>query len=197
MPVLIQESEIRIEWTDIDGRVAKKKPKGSSVRSSGVHLSGVIRSCLMATGDLAEAEIRTEEMPLRMAIGMAWEDWAVGLWPKLQWQPGECCMDGVFGSPDGITWPVLEEFKATWKSRRTYGNVVDQKLWMWQLAGYCKMLGVTKARMHILWVCGDYKQGPPTPVYVTYTIQFTQQEIDQFWTNVVLKNKDSAPKEEH
>lgn len=202
MPVLLEEHEIKIEWTDILTRRVRKKPKSTEVRSSGVHLSGVIRHCLTSMGKLTVDEIRNEEMPLRMAVGMAWEDWSVGLWPDMIWQPGEKELDGVFGSPDGLSYmgveqPTVEEYKATWKSRRTYGNVVESSLWMWQLAGYCKMLKVTRARMHILWVCGDYKLGPPSPAYVTYLIDFTQSELDQFWKNIVLKNKDSASREEH
>jgi hypothetical protein len=93
--------------------------------------------------------------------------------------------------------PQVEEFKASWKSRKTYGNVVDQALWMWQLAGYCHMTKMRRARMHILWVCGDYRQGPPTPAYVTYLVEFQQAELERFWQNIVLKNKDAAPREEH
>jgi hypothetical protein len=153
-------------------------------------------------GKLTADEIRNEEMPLRMAIGMAWEDWSVGLWPDIDWQPGEKTLDEVSMNPDGLTIAGIaelqvEEFKATWKSRRTYGNVVDDPLWMWQLAGYCKALKALRARLHVLWVCGDYKQGPPSPAYVTYLIGFEQQELDRFWQNIVLKNRDQAPREEH
>jgi hypothetical protein len=198
---LIEEREIQLERRDVWAR-RKRKPVATGERSSGVHLSGIIRHCLIETGKATARELDDDELPLRMAVGMAWEEWMAGLWPDMIWQPGEKELDQVVGSPDGITVegveePLLEEIKCTWKSRKTYGDVVNQSLWMWQLAGYLKMLKLVRARMHILWVCGDYKQGPPSPAYVTYTVAFTQEEIDRFWRNVVLKNRDSVLPEIH
>jgi hypothetical protein len=219
---LLSQSEIRLEWTDILGRTPKRKPKSADVRSSGVHLSGVIRYALQTIGQLQKDD-ESDEMPLRMAVGMAWEDWAVGLWPDMVWQPGEWEKDGVFGTPDGISTlfndqlglppgiegdgeqeyevqydvPVLEEFKATWKSRRTHEPVTNERIWMWQLAANCLAMNTTYARLHVLWVNGAYPKGAPSPVYMTYLISFQQKELERFWANVVLANKDKAPREEH
>lgn len=200
MPTLISESEIKIEWTDILGRLRKVKPKGADERSAGVHLSGVIRYALTEAGLLTPDEA-SDEMPLRMAVGMAWEEWAVGLWPELRWQPGERELDGVFGSPDGLSaggalaeTDCLEEFKATWKSRYNHGDVLKERIWLWQLSGYCKMMGLQYARLHVLWVNGDYR--PPSPEYRTYVVGFSQAELDKFWSNVVLANKEFAKPEE-
>src|SRR5882724_9449740 len=151
MPVLLSQSEVRLEWSDVNNRVVKKKATKQTKRSAGVHLSGVIKHVLTTSGML-KTEDTDDEMPLRMAIGMAWEEWAVGLWIDMDWQPGECRLDGVAGSPDGITpllgatikngsyikgqeisvEPVacgkcLEEFKATWKSAHTHGDVLEEK----------------------------------------------------------------------
>lgn len=209
MPTLIHKSEVRIEWTDILNRTKHRRPKNADIRSSGVHLSGVIKYVLTTSG-LLNAEDQTDEMPLRMAVGMAWEDWAVGLWKDMVWQPGEMELDGVFATPDGrgemdwpglsnpkAGWPVgtIEEFKATWKSEHTHGKVTDERIWMWQLAGNLKMAGLNYARLHVLWVNGNYR--PPAPVYMTYGLFFTQDELDKFWQNVVLKNKDKAKAERH
>jgi hypothetical protein len=101
VPKLLAETEIPIRWTDVDGRVPKDKI-GSEIRSSGVHLSGIIRYCL----DLDKGDRDPDFMPLCMALGLAWEAWAVGLFPNVVWQPGEEELDGVFGTPDGLS--VLE-----------------------------------------------------------------------------------------
>lgn len=198
MPKLIEEHDIRITWDDITTRVVHKKK--SHGRSAGVHLmSGVLKPVLLAGKlmktfeELADAE----EMPLRMAVGMAWEDWAVGLWPGMTWQPGECSKDGVVGSPDGVSKkPVrmLEEFKATWKSKRNYGQDILRNIpWIWQMQGYCHMLGLTRARLHVLWVNGGY--APPSPEYRTYLIEFTKPELSAFWANIVVPNLPGAPEE--
>jgi hypothetical protein len=207
VPKLLKETEMRIEWTDIDAMVPKQRVD-TGKRSSGVHLSGVIKHVLTAAGLLTTDDI-TDEMPLRMAVGMAWEAFVVQLWPELIWQPGECCKDDIYGSPDGITHTlpctVLEEFKATWKSRleksETKGvtppprNILDQKAWVMQMAGYCHMMGLTQARLHVLWVNGDYRQSGPQ--YYTYLLSFTQGELERMWNNLILTNVDGAKAEQH
>lgn len=202
MPTLISESEIRIEWPDILGRVKHVRPKTADKRSSGVHLSGVNKYVLTKLGYLTPDDL-TDEMPLRMAVGMAWEDWAVGLWPEMVWQPGEWERDKVFGTPDGYSAdspPVVEEFKATWKSKFTYGlkeNLLGEKgkLWMWQLLGNCYAMNCNRARLHILWVNGTYR--PPCPEYWVYEFEFTEKEKKQYWQNIVLPNIQHAVREEH
>lgn len=203
MPKLIEETEIRLNWSDID-KLAPKERQSDMVRSSGVHLSGVIRYVLTAAG-LLTVEDADDEMPLRMAVGMAWEAFAVGLWPDMVWQPGECRLDGVIGSPDGITGDCLEEFKATWKSRlektETKGvrpppkDIVKERIWMLQIGGYCKMMGLRRARMHVLWVNGTYRNSGPE--YYTYLVEFTEQELERMWANMILPNRDKAKPEKH
>ncbi len=199
MPKLLAETDIPIRWTDVDGRTPKEK-LGSELRSSGVHLSGIIRYCL----DLDRSDRDPDFMPLCMALGLAWEAWAVGMFPDVVWQPGEEVLDGVYGTPDGMSVfevhgvkeVIVEEWKATYKSTARYGaNIVSQTLWMWQLAGLCKLTGLRFARLHVLWINGDYR--PPQPKYVTYLVEFTQEELDKFWEMVILTNKDKAIPEEH
>jgi len=203
MPKLIEEREIRLEWTDIDALVEKKR-QSSMKRSSGVHLSGVIRYVLTSAGLLTPDDV-TDEMPLRMAVGMAWEAFAVGLWPEMIWQPGECARDGVIGSPDGVTGDVLEEFKATWKSRLEKceekgvrpppKNILEQRSWMLQIGGYLHMLSLNQARLHVLWVNGDYRQSGPQ--YFMYLIEFEKRELERMWANLILPNVNKAIPEQH
>ena len=203
MPRLIEEIEIHLEFADIDKMVPKTRVD-SGQRSSGVHLSGVIKYVLTTAGLLTSDDLG-DMMPLRMAVGMAWEAWIVQLWPDFIWQPGEQCRDGIYGSPDGVTGDTLEEVKATWMSRlektETKGvappprRITDMKRWMLQLAGYCYMMGLTRARMHVLWVNGDYRNSGPQ--YFTYLIEFTQQELERVWNNMILPNAAGARAEEH
>ncbi len=143
-------------------------------------------------------------MPLNMALGLAWEAWAVGLFPSVIWQPGEEVLDDVYGTPDGMSQLVIndhdetivEEWKSTYKSRRTHGvDITTETIWIWQLMGLCKLMGLRFARLHVLWINGDYR--PPSPVYVTYLLEFSQFELDQFWDKVILRNKDKAKPESY
>src|SRR3990167_6527146 len=102
MPKLLSESEIRLEWSDLKKIVPKRKPKNVHKRSSGWHLSGINSYALKAAG-LLNTEDETDEYPLRMAVGTAMEDYLVGFYPDMVWQPGEFERDGVFCTPDGIS----------------------------------------------------------------------------------------------
>lgn len=194
MPKLLQEVEIQLEFADM-GRMKPKVKVYDGPRSPGVHLSGVIKYLLVSAG-LLEADELGEMMPLRMAVGMAWEAYVVQLWPNFIWQPGELCKDNIYGSPDGITGDCLEEVKATWMSRMERGNppqakrIIDHKRWMLQLAGYCHMLGLTRARLHVLWINGDYRGSGPQ--YYTYLIEFSQEELTRIWNNMILPNVSGA-----
>lgn len=215
MPQLISKTEIAVEWTDLNNWSQVLQPQSAHVRSPGVHISGIIRAIMLKLGKL-KPEDESDEMPLRMAIGMAWENWVIGLaqakrdW-KIEWQPGEWEYDGVFGTPDGIgevtrytaeiqkgggvkkgsqTYRCLDEFKATWKSEHTRKNIVDESLWIWQLAASCYVLGLEHARLHVLWVNGDYR--PPAPKYFVYLVKFEWAYLERFWRDVVLVNKGIA-----
>jgi hypothetical protein len=199
----LEEQEIKIEFVDID-RMVPKRRVFTGARSSGVHLSGVIK-CLLVAGGLLTLEELGDEMPLRMCVGMAWEAFIVMLWAEFVWQPGECKRDGVIGSPDGVTGDCLEEVKATWMSRLEKSEIrgvappprkiTEIKKWMLQLAGYCYMMGLTRARMHVLWVNGDYRNSGPQ--YFTYLIEFTPAELERTWKNMILPNIGLAEPEEH
>ncbi len=203
MPRLLEERELRLEWSDLDNLTPKVKA-ACDKRSSGVHLSGVIKHVLVTAGLLTTDET-TDEMPWRMFLGMAFEAYAVQLWPDLIWQPGEQCRDGVYGSPDGLTGDVLEEFKLTWISRLEKSEargvrpadrkVIDHKRWMLQLAGYLWMMNLRMARLHVFYVNGDYRQSGPQ--YYTYLLQFTEQELERTWNNLILPNIAGATPEEH
>lgn len=219
MPTLISVEKMDLEWTDILAWEQRPYPVSAQKRSPGVHLSGIIRAVLQHLGKLKLDEEERDLMPLCMAVGMAWENWVVGLdaatkrW-RIKWQPGEWEKDGVFGTPDGrgrhIEYKAkvlagghikksqsesecLDEFKCTWKSEHTRKNIVEETLWVWQLAANCYALGLEVARLHVLWVNGDYR--PPTPKYMVYTMRFDRSELEQFWRNVVITNKGIAKPE--
>lgn len=203
MPTILSQQQVSIEWSDLAKWRQVKQPKSARARSSGIHLSGIIDATLVASGLATKQEIYEDEMPLRMCIGMAWENWVVGLYPDMVWQPGEWGKDGVFGTPDGISTceengedvSMLDEFKATYYSLNKWKSILDAKRYMWQLCANCYALSTTFARLHVLWINGNYK--PPSPQYWTYLIQFTEKELEQFWKNVIMKNKHRAVAEVH
>lgn len=119
-----------------------------------------------------------EAMRGRMAIRMLGE------------RPGEFMSpEGVIFSPDYLFdidgELVLGEFKCSYYS--TNGAPVDPKFakWITQIKLYCFWLGVVKARLFVMFVCGDYK--PPSPQLRAWEMTFTQRELqDEF--DVIMRH---------
>lgn len=193
-----------------------RKPVVAPPRSPGLHVSSLIKSIALKSGLLKSlpaqngrfksGQILDEtDFPLVMAMGMAWEDWISLQYPEMVYHPGELELDGVAGSPDGITlFPalpqytglgegIIEEFKLTYKSARK--DISDPANWMWlcQVKAYCKMLPSLCARIHVLYVNGDYSYDRPGMpcMYRIYCVQFTQQEVDSNWA-MLMSEKESA-----
>jgi hypothetical protein len=185
-------------------------------RSSGVHLSAVLRAIAVQLGTFKAYEEDLDEMIgrvapesvgttgtlMRITIGYAWEDWIFPRLSNVIRQPGELFLDDVFGTPDGIEFEangdiILHEGKATFKSSK--GGVERVTLWMWQAAGYLKMLQAKwgeecrRVVFHPLFIRGDYKGIDPQ--YLPTEITFEQAEIESVW-DMVKRNKHLAQPEE-
>lgn len=227
MPIVKSISELGVEWAEINTR--KRPPLNTDTsRHKGVHLSGVIRHVAMGLGKLKtfskvnvgrrveEVEDDEEVIPIRMAMGLAWEEYVAGLMVDMEWQPGE--MGKVAKGKSGkeqVVWmncdgiKVVEskngeelricEFKLTWKSIRGKGTTgeefLDQWMWLAQGQGYCLaatdqfQTNVNTVEYYIMWVNGDYM--PPKPKFMKYVVQFGDGELGEFWRDVVEKNVES------
>lgn len=154
---VLETVEIQPEWSDLDNLTYHARPE--PVRSPGVHVSDVLRHVAIQ-GRMYTEEDRADEMPLRILLGLAFEEMAARLYEDMWWQPGEMSWDGIAGSPDGITQIVYEaeemiglpdrrghyaawcvdEFKYTGKSQRVKGGKADELKdirteWMWMQQG--------------------------------------------------------------
>lgn len=184
-------------------------PPPATPRSEGVHVSSIIRAIALDMGKLkpeyadpsdegALVDQRAITDPLailRMSIGLAWENWYIPqiLGPTgVKKHPGELHIDNIHMSPDGLSVDVIitqqfrqrvmkvHEVKATYKSTNTVGDMSREWMWLAQLQGYCKGAGTRHAKIHVLFLCGDYKM-PITPQLKCWDINFTQVELDQNW----------------
>lgn len=212
---VLEQTEIGLEWMDLQKLTRHTRPV--HVRSKGCHLSGVIKVVAVKRGLITD-EDQIDDMPTVVLLGVAWEDAAVQLYPRLIWQPGELELDGIKMSPDGedfvtyteslpmetgsvllverVTYvdiPTTEEFKLTYKSNRNRQDIRAEAMWMMQIMGYLKAAGRTHARLHVLWACDNYVM-PFRPKYIRYLIRFTQDELDQNW-KMMLKYKQFAVRE--
>lgn len=180
-----------------------KLPKPLTPRSEGIHVSGIIRAIATQQGilkpewaeDLSLSDVREITDPvavLRINIGLAWEAHYIPLVGNIVDHPGEMQVDGIYMTHDGESVDVIitpkgakhvhfvDEVKATYKSTRTVGDLSTQWMWMAQCKAYCKALGTRFARMHVLFLCGDYSY-PIKPLLKVWQIEFSQEEIDANW----------------
>lgn len=183
-------------------------PPDRAPRSPGVHVSSIIRSIAGRQGILKKEYVEDFSLVdlgddawwasldpvnrLRIAIGLAWEEWYVTTLPGVTDHPGEMHVDGIYMTHDGESLDilrtmrgpqyvlVLHEFKSTYKSTKTVGNLASQWLWIAQAKAYCKGLGTRIAFLHVLFICGDYTY-PIRPLLKVFRIEFTQVEIDDNW----------------
>ena len=195
MPRIIEEVSIKLSWEDLDAMVVHERPK--HVRQPGTHVSQVINWIASPSGlGLVKEYDDTDEMPLGVLLGMAFEEMCARLYPSMNWQPEPLTLDGLIGSPDGfdeiefaweegVRWPIVDEFKRTLKSRFNHGHVIDNWQWMAQIAAYMH-LDPRKpqiARLHVDWDAGDYR--PPRAEYWRYLIRFERSEIEANWRTIV------------
>jgi len=206
---------ISLTADDLRRRVLIDRLKLNSPRTSGVHLSGILKYLAYSPGGaLADGKAKSEPCdfeetyPTIVACGVMWEEMAASLYPDMNWQPGEMERNGIYGTLDGLTTDVEvlperskrsihvtvnEEFKFTTKGMRP-----PQDVWWWkrQALGYCAMNGVDCTRWHVLWAHGGYqgKRWEHFPVHTRTLVQWTEEEIEGWW-KTVLKNKEKAKAE--
>lgn len=191
-------------------------------RTAGIHVSKVIRAIAIEAKildrkyasnlDLIELGSGIESgwwesldpvAQIRIAIGMAWEEWYL---PKLEgmvYHPGELQLQGIYMTHDGESLDyvyaspelgedgdlilAVHECKTTSKSTRTVGDLSSQWMWLAQIQAYCKALGARRAYVHVLFLCGDYKYpiqpslGPHREMPQLWRVDFTQDELDANW----------------
>lgn len=177
-------------------------------RSIGVHVSAIIRCIATEAGilkaewaeELSLVDVREITDPvalLRINIGLAWESHYIPMLEGVLDHPGEMQVDGIYMTHDGESVDLLltekafdykklevrrvvHEVKATYKSTKTVGDLSSQFMWLAQMKGYCKGLNTRFARMHVLFLCGNYKF-PISPQLKVWDVEFTQEEIESNW----------------
>lgn len=108
------------------------------------------------------------------------------------------CGAGIYFSPDYLFdidgKLVLGEFKLTWMS--TKGAIRDRKFdkYLAQIKLYCYWMGITKARLYIFFVNGDWKTF--SPELRAWEITFTQKELEMNYQAMIRfgRRKGLVPK---
>ncbi len=203
---ILEQVEIKLDWKDLNNLHEHKYP--TYTRSKGLHVTDILRKIALKTGQLKQSELDDEFAPLRVFLGMAWEQMCVRLYPETRWQPGELKWDGISGSPDGYCLNTaentIEEFKFTAKSSRQPGQSSDTirdvtKDWLWRNQILCYMALFQRCfeescdlvRWHICYARGNYDYGvgmPPVERYIRYLCRAEPREIEGAY-RMLVKNK--------
>lgn len=206
-----------MQITLVPGRIPEP-PYGD--RTPGMHVSRIIRSIAIEAKILKTEEASSLSLieigggdsewwnsldpiaQIRVALGMAWEEWYLPKLPEVVYHPGEMNIEGVYMTMDGESLDdislfvkemegrftlAVHEVKATYKSTKTVGNLESQWMWLAQIKAYCKAANTRVAYLHVLFLCGDYKYpispslGPHKEQPQVWRIEFTEEEIEQNW----------------
>lgn len=183
-------------------------PGNKAPRSKGVHVSSIIR-CIAVEAKILTIEDREdlslidgsqedwwaqldEVARIRICIGLAWEQWYASQLPEVVDHPGEMEVSNIYMTHDGESVSVLRgprhpkqalivhEHKATYKSFNRVSDLHSQFMWMSQIKAYARALNTLHARLHVLFLCGDYTW-PIRPQLRCWELEFTQQELDDNW----------------
>lgn len=183
-----------------------KTPRSVGIHVSGIIRAiaterGILKPEWAEEISLADVRTITDQTAiLRISIGLAWEEHYISTHLEelgVLDHPGELQVDGVYmthdaESLDDITDVIItdrrrfevivHEIKATYKSVNTVGGLTGQSNWMWiaQCLAYCKAVGTRFAKLHALFLCGDYTW-PIKPKLKCWLIEFTQEEVDTNW----------------
>jgi hypothetical protein len=176
--------------------------EASPPRSPGLHLSTIIRSIMQS---LEPSKYKDGPIdPLYTDPGFTWERVLECAWASRRadvFRPGEFELDGIAVSPDYIEFDsdgesVLLESKMTEMSMIDCPTDPKFRKWLWQIAAYCHVLGITKSRLHVLWLRGDYRK--VRRAYTVDEIVWTREELEQTWGMLVKHAQDKGwlPREE-
>jgi len=193
---ILEEVEIKLDYADMDRRIVLPRlatPDGFILqhpRSSGVHMSGILKPLAIAAKQCKATDILEDEYPLMWFLGIAWEEAVASLYPTMDYQPGGICVDGIHMTCDGLNWldewgeACVEEMKSTYRSS-TF-PFKDEWMKLAQGKAYCHGYGPRIVRWHSCHLRGDYKSFGP--IYKRRTVRFSDTEIAQNWA-MFVKNK--------
>lgn len=162
----------------------------SQVRSSGIHVSSIIRHIAREMGRKQSNEFTAYDLDHFSVVGRLWENQlAEAKYQSPRYERiGEIECEGIIGSPDCIDteeWAVLE-FKCTWRSASKPPE--SEFDWMTQIKAYCMMLGMCRATLVVFYVGGMWR--PPQPIAKEYSLLFTPAELKDNWNMLKTNAKD-------
>lgn len=183
--------------TPFDHGLDLNKPTEGYIRSPGLHASDLYGSFYKKFDpkryDKRDKDGNPTPMDyVKMSLGTSFEEMLERALAErlLGERPGEFVSDeGIIYSPDYLffepTEIILGEFKCSWYSSKNAPFDPKFDKWMTQIKLYSYWLQLTKARLYVLFVNGDYK--PPSPILLSWVIEFTPRELTDEY-NMIMRH---------
>lgn len=163
-------------------------------RPPGCHLSDVVKEI----GKAVEGD-RYGDGPIDPAVahaGFLWEDVLSEVLAKQWgWRQREAMLDGIHMTLDGVDVKdrCVLEAKASKISSRN--RIDSNRFWLWgvRTKGYCKAIGVRRAKLVILHLNSGYENAGGkfgTTKVAGWLLEWTQREIDENWAMVLRVKKE-------
>lgn len=161
-------------------------PTEGYVRSPGLHMSAIYGP-YYAKYDKRFKDKGDGPDKVKMELGTSFEEVLEPVLAArlLGERPGEftTLLHNIIYSPDYLFYEedgtVLGEFKLTWYSSKGAPRGKKFAKWISQIKLYAYHLGLTKARLYVLFVNHDYK--PPAPKLLAWELTFTEEELAEEW----------------
>jgi hypothetical protein len=180
-----------IDVSDYPSRIV---PPYNSTRSTGVHLTDIIRDMAASIGK-SKGDGSTTEDDLEWYASGGW------LWERVYdlvhreavqdgsvYCPGEIELDGIIGTPDRIRIEpdgdrTLIELKSRWSSAYKFDSLEKNYFQeLTQIQSYCHMEQITRAELCVFFVAGNWR--PPVPCARAVRLEFTERELEENWEMV-------------
>lgn len=162
-------------------------------KRTGLHLSSIIKALCIGLDPKRFGGGPTSATYVRFEIGFAFEELLSRRSPPTRGLISQASVerDGVQGTIDVLDIRadpyVVHESKATWMSAKNTPDSTKMQHWIWQIKGYCHMVGTHRARLEVLFVNGDYK--PMEPCFKAWDLEFSQRELKDNWTMLMNQRK--------
>lgn len=135
----------------------------------------------------------TAQMLLFQTLGVTLEDMlARELRRVLGWEKPAPRQDehGIWCSPDGWNERTrcIDEVKLTWVSSREFLSSPKFMRYVLQILKYMREWEAERARLHVVWVAGNYR--PPFPDAATFVLKPTRDEREDNHSKLVQHAKD-------
>jgi hypothetical protein len=161
-------------------------------RSSGIHLSDIIRDLSIRQGHFKDGPLNMARANLGNALEWGLIERLMRQYPERYTRIPEIERDGIFATLDLVDKRLRRpnEFKLTWMSsgKQEPGSKGFWKYEM-QLAAQAHLLGSDTGVLPVVFAMGDYAK-QREPQYREYEYQWVKAERERLWKETICRHRD-------